>query len=257
MRNSRAAGFIVSFLVVTTFASTAFAQKIRTYGEQAEQTYGTSTNTNAVDMASGQTGASTVTTVNTQAQPQAQGQDQQPAGAEGAEGETTIQPSYVTVFQPGGAQGALPINLTPDKMYSGIIPGTRDEMTQFSEARERGSDSSNPNRILWVGFDPRDDVTRVFFQTARDADYEVGEADGAVTVTFSNTRVAAYNFRRFIDTSFFNRNVERIDIEKVGKNSVRAKIKLRQFERPDVDRSGNYLYLDFSNGTSQAATSEE
>lgn len=255
MRNLRAAGFIFSFLVVTAFASTAFAQKIRTYNTEAEQTYGTSTDTTATDMASGQTGATTVT-VNAQGQPQ-QAQGQQPAAGEGEAGESEIEPSYVTVFSPGGAQGALPINLTPDKMYSGIIPGTRDEVTQFSEARQKGADSSNPNRILWVGFDAREDKTRVFFQTARDAEYEVGEQDGQVTVTFNNTQVAAYNFRRFIDASFFNRNVERIEMQKVGRNKVVAKIKLRQFERPDVDRSGNYLYLDFSNGTSQAANTGE
>jgi len=237
MRHLRVISFALTLLAVTAFAFPAFAQKIRSYGTEAEQTYGTSADTSAVDAAQGQTGAAKVTTVDTSATA--------PAG-EAGEGTNEVEPSYVTVFKPGGAQAPLPVDLTPDKMYSGIIPGTRDEVSQFQKARQRGENSSNRNRIIWIGFHAKDDVTRVFIQTARPADYTIGEENGAVTVTFDDTQVSAYNFRRFMDTSFFDRNVTRIETQRAGRNTVVAKIMLRSYERPDVDRSGNYVYLDFS-----------
>lgn len=240
MRKLRVITFVLTVLTLTAMTSTAFAQKIRSYGAEAETTYGTSADTSAVQAAQGQTGATQVSTVNTQAAPTGE------AGQQGQEGATELEPSYVTVFNPGGRQGPLPVDLTPEKMYSGIIPGTRDEVSQFETARKKGADSSNRNRILWVGFHVKDDTTRVFFQTARPAEYDVGEEGGAVTVTFSDSQVSAYNFRRFIDTSFFDRNVTRIEMNRVNRNTVVAKIFLRSFERPDVDRSGNYVYLDFS-----------
>lgn len=252
MRHQRVLGLVAALLTTICLAPDAFAQKIRSFGTQAEQTYGTSVDTSAVNQAQGQTGQTTAPQVNVPpAQEQAQ-QQQQP-GAEGDAGQVQLEPSYVTVFNPGGAQAPLPVDLTPEKMYSGIIPGTRDEVSHLQRARERGQDFSNQNRLTWVGFHARDDVTRVFFQTAREAEYDVGEEGGAIVVTFRNTVVSAYNFRRFIDTTFFNRNVTRVDVERVNRDTVRARIQLRQYEQPDIDRSGNYLYLDFSGQAMEGA----
>ncbi len=243
--------FALSSLMLVS--SVASAQVIRTYGDKAEAQYGTPQSTapsTTVNAAQGQ-----VAPVQTAAPPATADGQQAATGGEGAEGQQEVEPSYVTVFNPGGAQAPLPVDLTPEKMYSGIIPGTRDEVSHLNDAIEKGQDRSNKNRLTWVGFHARDDVTRVFFQTAREADYDLGEENGAVTITFNNTVVSAYNFRRFVDSSFFDRNVTRVEVNRVDKNTVKATIMLRQYERPDIDRNGKYLYVDFS-GQKMAAQND-
>lgn len=251
MRNVRFIAFAASFLVVVLASQQAFAQKIRTYGADAEAQYGTNQDTSAVKTASGQTGGTKVTKVTA---------GDQKAAADGKEGTaedgTPDDTSYVTVFQPGGANAPLPVDLTPDKMYRGVIPGTRDEVSHLIKAREKAADRSNRNAVTWVGFQANDKSTRVFFQTGRESNYDLGQADGAVTVTFNDTRLSARNFGRFIDTSFFNRNVTRIEVKQVDKSTVVATISLRRSEQPDVDRSGNYLYLDFSSATTKPDAQE-
>lgn len=228
---------LVSLLV----SSSASAQQIRNYSSQAEATYGGGSSGTAVDAPAGATAA-------------ADGggtASQQSAGGGEGEGGVSLE-SHVTVFRGGGASAPLPVDLTPEKMYRGIIPGTRDEVLHLTKAREQ----SGSNQIVWVGFQPRDNSTRVFFQTTQNADYSVGEDNGMITVTFSGTKLAAGNFARFIDTSFFNRNVTRIEVEKVDRSTVVAKISLRSFARPDVDRSGGYITLDFAHSESSSSSGE-
>lgn len=249
MHYARFIAFASTLTVATLASQQAFAQKIRTYGDEAEATYGTQQGATALQQASGQTGASVnVTRVDTtpgaQAQEAAAGQQSQ--GQEGAGDGTPDDYSYVTVFQPGGANAPLPVDLTPDKMYRGVIPGTRDEVSHLNRAKEKASDRSNRNQVTWVGFQANPESTRVFFQTGRESNYDVGQSADGLTVTFSDTRLSAGNFGRFIDTSFFNRNVTRIDVKQVDRTTVVATISLRTSERPNVDRRGNYLYLDFS-----------
>lgn len=234
------ATFAISALSVVTFSADAFAQQIRTYGAEAEAQYGTSTPTTPVTStpAATTTAAPTVTRADT-----AQSAD---AGGESSEADTT---SYVTVFRPGGASQPLPVDLAPDQMYRGVIPGTRDEVSHLSRAQQQASDSTNRNQITWVGFQASDDTTRVFFQTGRGANPDVSTEGNTLKVTFNDTRLSARNFGRFIDTSFFNRNVTRIEVKQVNRTTVVATISLREGEQPSVDRSGNYVYLNFSTKT--------
>ena len=254
MRTRRLIAFILPFAAVGLVSSQASAQKIRTYGAQAEAQYGNQQGSTSVS-----TGANTNTqapTVSTPATAQAQGEPA--AQGEGAD-QAVDTTSYVTVFKPGGASAPLPVDLTPDKMYRGVIPGTRDEVDHLVEAREKSSTRRNRNQVTWVGFQANESSTRVFFQTGRESSYDLGQDGGSITVTFNDTRLAARNFGRFIDTSFFKRNVTRVDVKQVNKTTVVATIQLRQFEQPDVDRNGNYLYLDFSGNKmedSAAATGE-
>jgi len=131
-------------------------------------------------------------------------------------------------------------------MYRGVIPGTRDEVSHLVKAREKAEDRSNRNEVTWVGFQAKDSATRVFFQTGRESNYDLGQSGQALTVTFNDTILAASNFGRFIDTSYFDRNVTRIEVKQVNRDTVVATISMRDYEQPNVDRSGNYLYLDFS-----------
>lgn len=254
MRNVRLIASTTAFVAVGLVSQYAFAQKIRSYGTDAESQYGAQQQgSTAVSAASGQTGALQVTKADTAAAGQDQAAQAQGENGEAAAADTT---SYVTVFQPGGANAPLPVDLTPDKMYRGVIPGTRDEVSHLVKARELAADSSKRNAVTWIGFQAKEDATRVFFQTGRESSYDLGQADGAVTVTFNDTRLSASNFGRFIDTSFFNRNVTRIEVKQVNKTTVVATISLRSFEQPDIDRSGNYLMLDFSAKTMENTASE-
>lgn len=253
MRSLRTVG-IVTVFVVTCWSANASAQKIRNYGDQAVDTYGSQEGTapdRAVQSAQGQQQAPQVKT----AQGQQQGGQKQGGEQQGGQ---ELEPSYVTVFRPGGSQAPLPVDLSPEKMYRGIIPGTRDEVSHLTKAREKGAESGHVNYVTWVGFQANDDSTRVFFQTARNADYTVGQGEeGAVTVTFNDARLSASNFGRFIDASFFDRNVTRVELNQVDKKTVVATISLRQSARPDVDRSGNYLYLDFAYTPPQSGNQAE
>lgn len=259
MRTARLTGIITAALSVFLLSHPAFAQKIRSYGGDAEKTYGTSYQGSQAQQttqtAQGQQPSNALLPTGNQQQAQGQQQGEQ---QQGADGETELQPSYVTVFRPGGAQAPLPVDLTPEKMYRGVIPGTRDEVTHLTDARQEGADRSNRNRVTWIGFQARDESTRIFVQTAREADYTLGEGEeGSVTLTFNDTRLSARNFGRFVDTSFFDRNVTRIEVDQVDKTTVVATISLRQYERPDVDRNGNYLYLDFSHTPQSEVTSTD
>lgn len=246
MHTVRFIAFASAFTIVALASQEAFAQKIRSYGDQAEAQYGGGQTGAAVNAASGQTGATGATNV-TKVDSAAATQGQQGAQQQGKDGEGKADvTSYVTVFQPGGSNAPLPVDLTPDKMYRGVIPGTRDEVSHLTKAAQKASDRNNRNAVTWVGFQANESATRVFFQTGRESNYDLGESDGALTVTFNDTRLSASNFRRFIDTSFFNRNVTRIEVKQANRTTVVATISLRNFEQPDVDRNGNYLYLDFS-----------
>jgi hypothetical protein len=165
-----------------------------------------------------------------------------PEGEAGKEGE----PSYSDVVQFQGGQNNVPatqLNLKPEEMYHGVIPGTRDSV----EHLEKAAQQKGANQLVWVGFQPRENSTRVFFQTTREANYTMSAEGTTVVLTFSDTKLAAKNFGRFVDTSFFNRNVTRIESIKKGKD-VEIRISLRQAERPQVNTTDRYVYLEFAPG---------
>ena len=126
-------------------------------------------------------------------------------------------------------------------MYRGVIPGTRDTVEHFEKTQKQGG----TNQLMWVGFQPRDATTRVFFQTTREANYTMSSEGNTIIVTFFDTKLAAKNNGRFIDTSFFNRNVTRIESNKKGKN-VEVRISLRESERPQVNATDRFVYFEFA-----------
>lgn len=220
------------------WSGVASAQTIRSYGTEAEQQYG---NQGQFQYPGAPAQPQTVTA------PQQTAQSGQPAQqASGEEGEKKEEyTSGVTHLYGGGAPNQpLPKDLPQEQMYRGVIPGTRDTVTHLEKAAKQGQ--TGTNELLWIGFQPREQSTRVFVQTAREADYTMGTNEaGAVVLTFSNTKLSARNFSRFIDTSFFERNVTRIESKKQGKDVV-VTISLRKAERPQVNTTDRYVYLEFS-----------
>ena len=226
---------VVLALTGMSAISTADAQRIRNYGSDAEKAYGVEAGT-AYNAPPGAPAAAPAKPTQQAATPEETAKEDPNAKYN----------TGITVFQrKGGTKEELKkLELKPEEMYRGVIPGTRDEVTHLNRARQKGA--TGTNQLIWVGFQPREQSTRVFFQTAREADYTIGREGNAIVLTFNDTKLSARNFGRFIDASFFNRNVVRIESKRVGKKTVKVTIQLREAEQPRVNTTSNYVYLDFS-----------
>jgi hypothetical protein len=230
-------------VIVVGMASAASAQKIHRYGGVGSETSGASVSGAAqaapARTASAQSSAQTTATPSTAAQ------------AEGKAGETQIGPSHRIRLSSGVATSSgtarETLDLAIDELYRGIIPGMRDQVAHLSDAREKGANSAHSNELTWIGFRPTDGYTRVFFQTARKANYNIRRKQNpaVIEVIINNTEIPARNFTRFIDTSFFGRNVKRVEANEIDASTVQITIELGTFEQPTVRESGNYIYLDF------------
>jgi len=138
-----------------------------------------------------------------------------------------------------------PLNKPPEKMYQGVVPGERDTVKHLEEERRSAESPSKPNKITWIGFQPTDDKTRVFVQTAREPDYTRERSDRrTIEIRLRNTEISTQNFRRHIDTSEFGRVVERIEAVDEEDEAV-VRIDLRSSTAPSFEISKTYLYIDF------------
>ena len=222
--------------VTFLFVADASAQKVRRFDSGGN-------NTSGDNAASGNSGGNTATRIYYPGEPLPTGNSggeaapKEPTGSDPAVKQTG---SYVTVFnRQYQRKRGLALNLPQDKLYRGIIPGTRDDMPHLQRARKKSG-----NKVTWIGFQPTEGGARVFIQTSERPEYDVSDNEQIVTVTLSNTGIPLRNFSRFIDTTFFKTNVLRIESKKVSSDTV-ITITLREGNRPNVDREGNYVYLDF------------
>lgn len=175
------------------------------------------------------------------------------APAAGAAGQTAAASpeSYVVKIYDGGKASA-PAQAAPEvdtpkewpKMYRGIIPGQRDEISHLRDARRSGTAARKPNQLTWVGFVPGDNTTRVFVQGARTPEFNVVREGNALIVTISNARIPTRNFSRSIDASFFERAVQRIETRQT-KRDVQVRIELREGQDPTISGENGYVYFDF------------
>ncbi|QDG54530.1 AMIN domain-containing protein [Persicimonas caeni] len=239
-------------ILVVAFVSPASAQQIRRYGDNnaGGDTAASSSSSSSGGAKAWYPGMPVPQQSNGGGQQQAA--DQQQAGQEGgAEGEEQLSTSHrITIFS-GKNQGPnsprTTLDMAVDQLYRGVIPGTRDEVAHLSRAKKDGASEAKKNQLTWLGFRPTDEHTRVFFQTARKADYHIRRKQNpaVIEITVKNTKISARNFSRFIDTSFFNRNVKRVEAKKVDSSTVEIIIELEKFEQPTVRQDGSYVYLDF------------
>ncbi len=133
------------------------------------------------------------------------------------------------------------LTVEQEKIYTGIIPGKRDDLPHLKASTKRR------HVISWIGFVPEKTRTRVFFQASEGADYTMDRSeDGSrITLTFENTRVENYNLMRFIDATHFGRAVKRIDASRKRK-TVTVTITVVPGAEPNVSRKNGYIYFDFS-----------
>ncbi len=228
------------------WSSSAYSQTIRNFGADAERQYGVQ------PQQTNYPGAPV--TPPAQATQAAQPTADAKPGDETA-GNAEITSGVTTMYGGQMATKPLPKDMPVEQMYRGVIPGTRDSVSHLEKAAKKGK--TGANELLWIGFQARDQSTRVFVQTAREANYSMDtNAEGAVVLTFTDTKLAARNFSRFIDTSFFNRNVTRIESKKKGKDVI-VTISLRSSERPQVNTTEKYVYLEFSAAAADNAAAAE
>lgn len=244
----------ISSLVL--FTSPIFAQEVRRYGDEG----GGSSSSGG----GGGGGNNTRMTYPGAPQPQSQGnqgnrqdarqkQDQQKEGEE-----EQISESYaIKIHEPGerfdqeegDQQEDQPdmFDQPADKIYRGVIPGARDQVDHLEQEASETS-SSKLNRLTWIGFQPKDDKSRIFLQFAQSPEYSVSRRDDGKTIAvkLDRTQVAAGNFRRQIDTRFFERSIRGIDTDATGNDTVELLIRLEESKSPSVETDGNYLNVDFS-----------
>lgn len=231
--------FTATVVILALLASPAFAQKIRSYTDSAESQYGTD---GGISIPGGpQAAPAPAPTADPNAPP-----------AEGAEGDGASGYSDVVKMYGGGPVNvpASQLDLKPEELYRGVIPGTRDSVEHF----EKNQKQAGLNQLIWVGFQPREASTRVFFQTTREANYTTSSEGNTLIVTFFDTKLAAKNNGRFIDTSFFDRNVTRIESTKKGKN-VEVRISMKEAERPQVNATDRFVYFEFAPGKTEEKAS--
>jgi hypothetical protein len=249
----------ISSLVL--FTSPVFAQEIRRYGDQG----GGSSSSSSGGGGGGGSGRMTYPGA---PRPQSQGNQgnqgnqqnnarQQKKQQEG-EGEEISESYAIKIHEPGnrfdqqqndqeGEEQPDMFDQPADKIYRGVIPGARDQVDHL-EQEASGASGSSLNRLTWIGFQPKDDKSRIFLQFARSPEYSVSRRDDGKTIAvkLDRTQVAAGNFRRQIDTRFFERAIRRIDTEVTGSETVELLIRLEEQKSPSIETDGNYLYVDFS-----------
>lgn len=155
-----------------------------------------------------------------------------------------------------------PLKKSAEKMYQGVIPGKRDSVEHLTKKQSGEGSTTGLNELTWIGFQPEDQRTRIFVQTAHEPEYSVRrEEEGRrVVVTFDRTEVSTKNFRRHIDASYFDRVVERIETSVVDDETVELRIKLASESTFSVEASDNYLHIDFpheSAGDDASSDSED
>lgn len=142
-----------------------------------------------------------------------------------------------------------PVWVPGEEIYFGVIPGHQNSLPHIARSQARGQRAGRPNTLTWIGFQPFDDVTRVFIQTGRPAQYQVWESPDGLTVVIRlrDTRIEFSNFRRNVDASFFGRAVNWIDAARVGDSVTEVTIALTRAAGYAIESEGEYIYVDFAN----------
>lgn len=137
-------------------------------------------------------------------------------------------------------------------IYTGIIPGVRDSLPHLERHQERGRKAKKPNQLVWLGYQPFAQGSRVFLQTSVKPAYTVVTMEDGMTVVIElmNTKIPLYNNQRNIDTSFFPKAVTSIDAAVLSKKRVQITITLRERVPFHVSSQNEYLFIDFED-TSQ------
>lgn len=133
-------------------------------------------------------------------------------------------------------------NIYRDRNYHGIIPGIRDAFNL-----ERFAKMSARHRVCWVGFQPKRNVSRVFWQlTHATPRYEVTKVDNqTVEVFFPGGRIDRRNNRRYLYTDKFAGPTTWIRGRNARKGAT-YRISLRADAQHTHRFEAPFLYVDFN-----------
>ncbi|WP_428264269.1 hypothetical protein [Haliangium sp.] len=143
-----------------------------------------------------------------------------------------------------------------DDGYGGVTPG---------EAAESKRKRKRPNRVTWVGFQPRaGGGSRLFVQLTSEVGFEQELRNGTLVVKLDNARYDNRNASRRLDMRFFDSALRQVTGKRVSRRRARRQRPARsagielaiEFKNPDdaaearaelrAEQDGYYyLYLDF------------
>lgn len=142
----------------------------------------------------------------------------------------------------------------PEGQYGGVQPGHKPEKPKRPPAK---------GTLSWIGFEPKNGTSEVFFQSIAPFDLSQHVDKGVLVIDLNLTRLGQNTWRP-IDTRFFDTPLARITAKR-GKKGVEVRI---AFKNPKDAKEGAlrtateadgfyYAYLDFAGGgEAPAATTE-
>jgi hypothetical protein len=114
-------------------------------------------------------------------------------------------------------------------------------------AEGSGEVTSRRKTMTFVGFERAASASRVYVKTNEPVRYSVLQGDAkTVILELENTRIALYNNRRPLDTSFFDTAVAMVAPAPAGGRSVRVEIKLKEAVAFQARQEGNVVSVEFS-----------
>ncbi len=169
--------------------------------------------------------------------------DRGEASAVQFQGSTVSNVYTADLSDPGRAFYGL--DLPQHQLYTGIIPGVRDTLPHIYPHQMAGL-KGRTNRLTWLGFQKREDRTRIFLQTFSVPAFrlEMSDKPNEIIVVLVDTKPACYNFLRTMDTRWFPRSIRDIRARRFGRDT-HIFINTKMGVEYSVSIDGNYLNVDF------------
>ena len=137
--------------------------------------------------------------------------------------------------------------------YGGVVPGRAAAATKSGRASRKVRRAREP-LVTWIGFQVRDaGGARVFLQLSADAPHEQNLVGDKLVVFVAGARLGTRNHGRFIDTTFFDTRIAKIEARNVRarrgqKRGVELTVHFKKggATQAQASREGELLLLDFA-----------
>jgi hypothetical protein len=132
--------------------------------------------------------------------------------------------------------------------YGGVVPGQ--VRATPPGAPKKGKRARRP-LVTWIGFQAQGEGARVFVQLSQNLGFDQAVVGDELVVTIRGAVLGTPTHGKFIDTSFFDTKVVRVEAKNRGKTvELRVRFKKGAVARADarVEKAADgqtYLFLDF------------
>jgi hypothetical protein len=180
------------------------------------------------------------------------------AGDEDEGDEPTAAPAEKDAPAAATSDDAPPSAVHHEGDYGGVTPDQAKNPADGKRAARKGRAASRL-LVTWVGFQARDGGgARVFVQLSAEATYEQKLVGDALVVFVAGARLGQRNHGRFIDTSFFDTAVARVEARNVAaRRGQKAGVELTVHFKKGAAKNADvkeengadghrYLFLDFA-----------